>query len=860
MLVLLFVVRVYLFRFTTQDPPVAVPPISSVPAGWHGIRSFHCCIPGPATNNLNKGEAQPGNDAIVDREEITTYHEDKIVEKVDVGNYVNIGRGLLDSAIDSKVHDIKDFLKRPVLCWTGAWAVSSVVGVPLTSMAFPSTCIAKSSYKEKMRGFYGFRAKMVIRVQLNGQRFQQGRMLLHYLPETNEMQAARKFTALAHLTTITQQPRMDIDVATDTEVIMEIPYVSNQLYSSLIDDTNDYGTFYLTPYTALKVGSGAASVQMSVWCHFEDVEIVFPTVPGLVTQSGVRRKKARGGSSVGNVDLTDQELSSSGLGPISGLASRISNATGILSEIPLISAFTAPVSWAANILSRSALALGYSKPTFEGGFNRGVPTVFPNMHNVDGMDNSVKLSLSSDNKLEMLPGFAGTDVDEMAFSHILQIPSYVSTMSWRTTDVSGALLWSSGINPMSFGNTVPYATAADTKALIYHPTMGYVGNLFKSWRGSMTFIFKLAKTEFHSGRLMFGFMPGKNRSVADAGMADAQYMFKEIFDLRSSSEFCVTIPFVSLTPYLDTRDWSGVAYLWVLNPLVAPDTVNPIIDIVMEVCGGPDMEFAFPRMWGSGGDNPKIPCLVAQSGISGLEPQGMAPRLNAGNDIHERFDKESVTQSNSVTTLEPAKYCVGERILSIRQLLKSSSLLFGSGITAATRLVISPWVCSVPTHVVGTAFSTIVYPVDTYSYFVPLYRYYRGGVRFKVLWTTTVPTTSIFMSRLAIFDGYNMSCPVLSDASGALDTAVTGFTMDLPVVHNGATGMLPEVEVPYYGATHARHVMAVSYNRPLMNDLKTGGPMLTISSPTSTTVPRVYRAVGDDFSAGFFIGTLPLAA
>ena len=163
--VLLRIERVYLFRFTAQDPPVAIPPISSALAGGRRSRSICCFIIRPANNNNNDGQAQPLTEANVEREELTTFHEDKIVDRTNVNNYVNIGRNLLSSAIDQRVHDIKDFLRRPVLCWTGTWSASSLVAQPLVSMAFPSTCIAKSSYKEKMRGFYGFRAKMVIRVQ-----------------------------------------------------------------------------------------------------------------------------------------------------------------------------------------------------------------------------------------------------------------------------------------------------------------------------------------------------------------------------------------------------------------------------------------------------------------------------------------------------------------------------------------------------------------------------------------------------------------------------------------------------------------------------------------------------------------------
>jgi len=862
-LVVLLLLWVYLFKFTAQGPPVAVPPIPSAPSGWRGIRSFHRCIPGPANNN-NDGQAQPLTEANVEREALTTFHQDLEPERAALSNYVNIGSGLRGSTMDQRTHDLKEFLRRPVLCWTGAYSVTSSVGAPLVSMAMPSSCIAKSSYKEKMRGFYGFRAKMVIRVQLNGQRFQQGRLILSYLPESAEMQPERKFTSLYCLQLLTQQPRIDIDVANDTEAIMEIPFVSNNLYASLLDDTFDYGTFYLTPYCALRVGAGASTVKLGIWCHFEDVEIVYPTIPGLLTQSGIRRKKARGGSSTGGVDTTDQELNQAGLGPISGLASRVSKSAAVLSEIPLISAFTAPVSWAADIVSRSAMALGYSKPTIEGPFSRGAPTVWPNMHNVDAADNSNKLSASIRNKLENLPGFAGTDVDEMAISHIVQIPSYIGLVNWSTAAAVGTALNHYYVGPRQYGTIIPLATSTGTKPIEFGPVVGYLANAFRFWRGGITFHFKVVKTEFHSGRLMFAFMPGLNRTAVDSTFDGTQYLYKEIFDLRTSSEFSVTIPYVGLTPYTRTDHWSGVASLWILNPLTAPDTVSSSVDILVEVCGAEDMEFGAPKQWGPDTVwNPKVPCLIGQSGLvkpalqlPGLEPQGMAPKLSNGGDVHGQEDNETVTQSQIMTTLEPAKYCMGERILSLRQLLKMSSSLITQAAIAQSQYYVAPFFTQNNVFQLGAAQATAI-PCDFYSYYVSMFRYYRGGVRIKANIGITSTAAASYYCRLVCS---NRVMGRVVDDYGSTTTDGTGVVvnMDSSTYTNGAMGMYPEVEVPYYGHTHARHVYNASAYNPITTDLSTHGHLLHIQCGNSTVSPHFYRSVADDFSAGFFIGCLPL--
>jgi len=225
-----------------------------------------------------------------------------------------------------------------------------------------------------------------------------------------------------------------LDINTETEVMLEIPYVSNSLYYNMQTSSYDFGTFYLTAYGALQAGTGSLSCTYSIWCHFEDVEIRYPAV----TQSGIKVLRARG-KGAAKTDISDQELASAGLGPISSIMGRASKAATILSEIPLISAFTAPAAWALGIAGRAASALGYSKPTSAGSAEKRLLTTFAYMNNVNAVDNSIKMAITSDNQVEQLPGFAGTDMDEMSIPYLCSIPSWFQTYSWSTGRHRGSI-------------------------------------------------------------------------------------------------------------------------------------------------------------------------------------------------------------------------------------------------------------------------------------------------------------------------------------------------------------------------------------------------------------------------------------
>jgi len=158
-------------------------------------------LPLSATND---GVDPTGSDASTSVNQTTTFHEDDKTQALEFPRYVSIGSKLLDSGLDAREHEIRDFLGRPVLCTSGTFSSTTVAGSQLSTIPLPSACLSNAAYADKLRGFYGFRAKMVCRVQVNAQRFQQGRLLLHYLPQTATMDPYRLQCALSSLVFITQ--------------------------------------------------------------------------------------------------------------------------------------------------------------------------------------------------------------------------------------------------------------------------------------------------------------------------------------------------------------------------------------------------------------------------------------------------------------------------------------------------------------------------------------------------------------------------------------------------------------------------------------------------------------------------------
>jgi hypothetical protein len=671
-------------------------------------------------------------------------------------------------------------------------------------------------------------------LQVNAQRFQQGRLILHYVPLYDHQISNRRLTANSNLVFKTQQPRIDFDIATDTEVLLEIPFVYPFEYYNLRGQNPTIGTFFVSVYSPLISPTGDTSCDVVVWGHFEDVEVVFPTL--LLPQVGGGRKS-----------LITQELQASGPGPISSLFGRVSKAASIMGEIPLLSSVAFPAAWMASVTSRAASAMGWSNPSQSAPASRMQNIRTPFMNNASGVDNSLKLALMGDNEVEVLPGFAGTDIDELNIRHISSIPAFIKTFNWTTAQATGVLLWSSDVSPIALSNEITVATAASTATVRLPTPVCFIANCFKLWRGSLCFTIKVVKTEFHSGRLLFTFAPD---CTLDPVFADIDPLYKEILDLRHSNEFSVCIPYVSSSPWknLTLGPSIGRVGLYVLNSLRGPATVSTNVQLLVEANGGPDIEFAFPI---NASRTPVTGQFSPQCGGDVFVPQVLGDdAASCGNAISMPIADTIASSNNNTGGFSAVKYCIGETVVSLRQLMKRScpKLFLTPALGTTTR--INPYFISLPNFVAGTD-PTVVneMTVDFYDMLGSCYAFSRGGVRLKI-WSQGGGITT-YKARLVDTSTTGFYALAVTTSSAIFSSVITSL--------NVMTGAL-EAEIPQYGLSHMRANLVglnnVSFTGSLFNSVVS---IEYVLDPVTAALPVYhYRQASDDTDFGFFYGVVPL--
>jgi hypothetical protein len=809
----------------------------------------------------------------------TTFVTDANVVATTVPRPMYAPRNLYMSSTDNYMQEIKTFLEKPQLVVSGFFTNTDTAS-SFTQFTFPGFYGTKPIWTEKVRGYFGIRMDLSFRLVVNATRFQQGRYMLLWKPAGGADPSNAKTAALiaGHVMTLAQRsqmPHAEIDINCDTEIQFDIPF-SNQFnfcHVRTITAGNSYnslGSIQIYPYSALSAVAGSLSCGYTLYVSAKNVELIAAATP----QSGRFNVTRRGKNE------TEKEQESANMGPISSVMSRISKASSILTGVPVLSSYASSASWIADIVGKTANVFGYSRPVNLEHANRMTKDIFPYFANTDGPDNSYPMGLSYKNELASMNGISPTDLDEMDFSFLVTIPSYIKTVKWETnaTHPAGTLLDSFPVSPN--GISFP-STTVNTALLLHLAPCQFVSRLFQYWRGTMVYKFKIVKTEFHSGRLSFSFNPQTSLQALSTvqSFADLPYIHRDIIDIRIDNEVIFKVPFVSDTPWkegitTDDADTTGIFAIHVIDPLVAPDTVSQSVSILVEISMGPDAEFAVPSA-----TDITTPFYGAAPQMGNFDNASL-PEPNNCNEVN--------TTVGAMTTLDDttvnSSLCIGEKISSLRRLMRKPSPFVFTGSTP-TQSGITVW----PFHVTGMTQNGAanVNPTvasDLYGLLSSLYLYSRGSVRLKYVNANPIessigyssggiaPLVPLYFSPKYVY--------LLLNATSGFGSPINYFTPASPF--NAATMTTSmvitagkenqEIQVPHYHRLPLRnnfeHFGNTQYFYTPHSGVFTGNattvhinryPVNFSATTAADAIPtRVFRATADDCTLSYFLSIPPL--
>lgn len=769
-------------------------------------------------------EAQT-SEKLEERADLTVFKTDAPVREFDPISITGLDTKLLNLSHVYNQDMVKQFLARPIQIDTFNFSSTAAAGDLLYQHVLPANDFyhsVSSLWQHKLAGFLGIRATGVFRFVLAANRFVQGRLIAHYLPglPDSTWNSSHNF----NLTTITQQPRIDININRDTASSIKFPYISPSTHYNLFNHEGKWGTMFVHCYSPLLGIVG--NIEIGVFLHFEDIDLAIPTY--VEPQSGKFR---------------DYE----GSAPISGTLGALGDASRSLARIPLLSTVATRSAWVFSALSRTAKAFGFAAGVNTDNLMRVSNIDNPYLVTGDGQRAAQPAGNSSKNCVSVLPGFAGVDVDEMSIEYIASRPAYVDTFDLSTSNVAGDVIKGFGVGPSDFDVAYSHwnAPAAVAGTLRTMPPFTLLSKMTGYWRGSITFTIKLVKTEFHTGKIAVAYFPGL---VSNQSFERSNWTFRQVLDIKSSDEFHITLPYTSLTPWKQYKEVMGRFVIYVVNPLNAPATVSNYIKCLVEVCGGPDFAVAGHSSW------------MAAPALYTME-EGI--RVQSGmfsDDVRvETFTIGDCSIPDR--SVEAEEFCIGEAILSIRNLVTKLTRVIGLAVannantTTARIMAFRP--CTFAGVTAPNTLNPIVNPLaGTYfDVFAACFTLVRGSMLHNVR-----------MENGALFT--DVSLRIDSDILTASDmymvTGSTGASRNYPnnsqVVSSQFQGTGRQnilIHTPQWSKAHSRYSRFTPNNLTrVTREFEPKQEVVLGANNTTINEARynIYRGAGDDVSFGGFVG------
>lgn len=760
---------------------------------------------------------------IEEHQETVVFHEEGEVSTVGNASRTAMQEYLLPGT-DALANSVIGFLQRPIEAKFFAWKAEDAPLAELSSLDLPYEFFQKPMIKEKIAGFRYIRGDMHVRVQVNAQPFNAGRLIVWFEPfATNQSLEPDNVT---HFGGITGYRHVDLDLSESTAVELTVPYICPLSHIDLVRSLGNMGVVHVQVYSALT--GTTADIDGSVWFWMTNVDIQMPTgVPHTFeSRKGVAQNK--------EVDAKAKP------GAVTKLAGTVKSVASTLRSVPGLGSVMDQVSWVSDAVSGVSSLFGFSKPEDPNPPTSVWQTVNRHFTNFNGDSKSKVLALDARNSVVIPTECYDTTEDEMALRASVQMPTYLDRFSIDSTDPQNKIIWSWPVEPRACTKF----HEPETNSVVFNNTMlSFISSLFYYWRGGINYHFKLIKTVFHSGRIRIFYAPGATLAT-DPLSIDISKCYNRVYDIRDLTSFDFTVPFVNNAPWLPFGDSdfsnvslpvknsyaypTGMLYVEVLNSLRSPATAASKIEVLVETSGADDLQFAYPQL------------PVNLDIIYKYRPVENSRRGVAQNC--EQFFGSPTGQ-----TTAPNEIGIGEVVTSFRQILKRYDYL--------TNIEL-PSIRSVFPFAYGSlpiSSSPSVEPLwhNFYEVISHIFRFRSGSVRLCIIPTNPIGESVLFEYSPPLDNGTVPSAPGVPSGTGSGEHSIPQVYL-FPIQE----GML-EVTCPFYQEFPC---VLTGVGSPPNNNYNftsdevpssAGGFITCLAENFSGTV---FRSIGEDFSLGYLIG------
>jgi len=521
-------------------------------------------------------------------------------------------------------HTIETILSRPIKIAKTKWTTQASRGALLGT--FDIATLLQSDnlriVRQKLSGFYGIHASVVLKVLVNPQPFQSGLFHVFYIPfqKTFTMFPATLNGTELSLPFATGCPNVYCNISLQSQVELSVPYTGPQAFFNLADiKYRDWGTFYIQNISSIRDGTNQTSAELSVYISFSNVKL-FGATPQTWSTQGERDE--------GDVKISKSNPIAQSL----GLAANAFVTQGTTKLLDLV---------------------GLSKPAANQNPQRVLVSPYANPVLGDSVSAALKLSFQESQGTSI--GQLGIDSqDEMDIAYVVSKPNYYCSVEWKDSQETGTLLKTIRVNPNA------EVVTSGSNVFVAPTRLRYVASMFRFWRGTIRYTFHVVATKFHSGRLRLVYSLGG--SLSDSIGVQFPYAYSQVIDLRDGLTFAVELPYFGSTPwrsvpkfwdsnqkiYVDddrsnADDYDNYLQIFVENQLANQTTASAAIELIIMASGGSDFEVAAPSAMVG------YPTQI-ETNISGKS----AGTATNNNDVTQQETLDSIEELNLTDEIIPA--------------------------------------------------------------------------------------------------------------------------------------------------------------------------------------------------------------
>lgn len=496
----------------------------------------------------------------------------------------------------------KSQLMKPVQLGQATWTTSQPRNGNIFDFSFPKILENNDSLATRTLCMYSFyKLAPCFRIQINSTQFHQGQLICAFDPFSfTKVNPESDIYSYVYATGL---PHVRIMASESDAVELKIPFIHPRSFlTTNSQNYNNLGNFYVTIMNPLNAAEGTTpSVTVTVWMYAVDAEvhvpihyhnpILEPPTSLEATSSFIPQEKK---NLKMNQNLNKESPPQSrSFGQISG--GILDNGLKLFGNL-----ITGNVGQALRtgqgLIDDFGELLGFDYPTDPINSQKTISPV-ENMSVGIGKSRAQRMAIDPMSLHAVSDDIASESLSAMGLKNIIQIPMLVSSFEFNSTVPQNSLLFNIPVHPQ-ISALIP---AIGTQ----RSYLSYVSNAFTYWAGGIKYDIEIVATRFHSGKLLFAYVPN-TFSIPTYDEA-AKSLPNVIVDLQQTSNTTFTVPFTSSTSMKSTLlktvstpnefvdAATGQLVCYVQNALTYASNVTPKVEVNIYQYAAEDFKLYVPR-------------------------------------------------------------------------------------------------------------------------------------------------------------------------------------------------------------------------------------------------------------------------